>query len=807
MNSSPSRNARYCLLIFTLLFSYGATASISDYTKDMSSSDGFIPVHYDSASGNIYLEVSSWEKEFYYSVMLATGMGDGQAGLDRGQPARQSVVYFQRHGPRVMLMQPNTGFVAGSGDAAEQQAVDESFTRSVIASLPIVKDEGERVLIDASSLFLSDAANVRGTIRARGLGDVRLDNERSAILPRQSSAYPLNTEVRAMVTFSAENPHPAISRIAPDGQHFTIEQHHSFVSLPEQPLAPRKYDPRIGSFATVLSDYSQGFDSDYSDRRVVRWRLEPADPDAYMQGELVEPVSPIVFYLDRALQEPYRSAYIDGIEWWNDAFEAAGFQNAVQVRELPDGADPMDARYSMLQIVHRTGTGPSVGPGLRDPRSGEILRAVPRMDSHRSLVNYNIYAGLLPAYEALGIAPQMSAEEFAMNRRRQHVAHEVGHTLGFAHNFIAAAQDRSSVMDYPFPLITLDENGNPDISEAYRLTMGYADLLAVRYAYTWYPTPEAEARGLADIVAEALDNDHVFLTGADAALSGAYPEVTQWVEGQTMFDALERTMAVRSLLLEHFDEHAIRPDEPMAWLNQRFAHVYLHHRYSVQGITKYIGGMQHRYALRGDGQLPTGVIEAELQREALARIVDVLSPDELAVPERVIALIPPLPAGFGQREPWIDSPAGAALDPLAIARSFAQEVVDNVFHRQRLARVASFHHRDPQQLSLDEVMQTLIVSSWEYEGDTSGPSGDYAQVVQRAVLDGLFTLVSDEQATSAVRDAAHRQLRSLETHLSSRENGSAHEVRALNEITRYLDSGEVPQLRTGVMPPINLPWP
>jgi len=807
MSSSTFRRAKHCLLGLVLTFSCSAMASISDYTANMNSSDGFVPLHLDPGSGNIYLEVSALEKEFYYSVMLATGFGDGQVGLDRGQPARQSVVYFQRHGPRLLLIQPNTRFVAGSGDADEQQAVDESFARSVIASLPIVEEEGGRLLVNASSLFLSDMANVRGSIRARGLGDVRVDSERSAVLPGMTNAYPMNTEVRAMMTFVVDNPHPVINRLAPDGRYFTIEQHHSFVALPEQPLAPRTYDPRIGTFSSVLSDYSQGFEHDYRDRRVARWRLEPGDPEAYMQGELVEPVTPIVFYLDRALREPYRSAYIDGVEWWNVAFEAAGFRNAVQVRELPADADPMDSRYSILQIVHRTGTGPSVGPGLRDPRSGEILRAVPRMDSHRSLVNYNIYAGLLPAYEALGVTPQLSAEEFAMNRRRQHVAHEVGHTLGLPHNFIAAAQERSSVMDYPFPLIALDESGNPDISDAYRLTMGYADLLSVRYAYTWYPTPEAEAQGLTEIALEALDNNHVFLTGADAALSGSYPEVTQWVEGQTMFDALERTMAVRKLLMEHFDERAIRPGEPMAWLNQRFAHVYLHHRYAVQGVVKYIGGMQYRYALRGDGQLPTEVIDVDQQLAALAQIVEVLSPGELAVPERVVALIPPLPSGFDQREPWIESPAGSALDPLAIARSFAQEVVDNVFHRQRLARVASFHHRDPQQLSLDEVMSSLVKAGWGAEADSDG----YTRLVGRAVLDGLFTLVSDDQAGAEVRDAADRQLELLSRRISSSLNTGtqyqAHAGRALREVDRYLETGDVPPLRTGVMSAITLPWP
>lgn len=793
--------------------------TIEDYTSGMQFEDGFIPLYLDGASGNIYLEVNIEEQEFYYSVMLASGFGDGQVGLDRGQPVKQALVRFERHGPRMLLRERNTRFVAGSGDLEEQRAVDESFADSVLASLPIVAEEGERILVNATSWFLSDMGNVRATLRARGLGETRVDGERSVISTQNTRALPVNTEIRAMLTFASDNPTATISRLAPDGRYFTIEQHHSLVQLPEDPLPARVYDPRIGTFSTVLSDYSRGFDQDYRDRRVARWRLVPSDPEAYLRGELVEPETPIVFHLDRALREPYRSAYIDGVLWWNVAFEAAGFRNAIQVQELPEGADPMDARFSLLQIVHRTGTGPSVGPGLRDPRSGEIIRAVPRMDSHRSLVNYNIFAGMLPAWDALGVEPQLSAETFAMNRRRQHVAHEVGHTLGLPHNFIASAQGRTSVMDYPFPLIHLNEQGHPDVSDAYRLTMGYADLLSVRYAYTWFPTPEAEADGLAQISQEALDRGHVFLTGADSALSGSYPEVTQWVEGETMFDALDRTMAVRRVLMAHFDERAIMPGEPMAWLNQRLAHVYLHHRYSVQGVVKYVGGMQYRYALRDDGQLATEVIDAELQRRALSRILDVLSPEELAIPDRIVALIPPLPSGYDRREPWIDSPAGPALDPLAISRSYAQEVVDNLWHRERLARVASFHHRDGSQLSLQEVLSAPVEMSWGMNaaGSGSAPHDDsnghagYLRVLQRAVLDSLFSLVDDDQVTAEVRDAAHFQLNRLASHLDGVRSDDpttlAHQQRAQQELRHYLETGAVPALRTGVMPPITLPWP
>src|SRR5690606_41263676 len=261
--------------------------------------------------------------------------------------------------------------------------------------------------------------------------------------------------------------------------------------------------------------------------------------------------------------------------------------------------------------------------------------------------------------------------------------------------------------------IELDEQGRLDISRAFRPGPGYSDSLAIRYAYTWYPNPEAEAAGLKALVDEALAHGHRFLTGGHAELAGSYPEVTRWVEGRTMFEALDRTRAVRRVLLEHFDERAIRPGEPMSWLNQRLAHVYLHHRYSVEGVVKYVGGMQFTYSPAGDGQAPTTVIPAAAQRRAVREIVDVLSPAELAIPEHIPRLAPPPPSGYdepaswydpavgvelppavGAHATWIESPAGTALDPFAVARSFAQEVVDNLLHPERMARVVAFHASD-----------------------------------------------------------------------------------------------------------------
>jgi len=786
-------------------------ADIANYTRQMNAHEGFIPLYFDAAAGKVYLQIDATDAPVLYTVMLAGGMGANAVRLDRGSPGGQWLVEFERQGQRMLVMAQNTRFGADSQDPAELQAVLESFPRSVMASLPIVAEQQGSVLVDASDWFLQDQWDVRGALRRAGLSDMRVDGTRSALLASSTRAFEGNTEVRAMLTFTGDNPSPLFNRYAPDGRYLTLEQHHSLVRLPESPMPVREFDPRTGNNPVTMEDFSAPLDGEYRRRLVARWRLEPSDEAAYLRGELVAPLEPIVFYLDPALQEPYLSAYRAGVLWWNQAFEAAGFRDAIEVAELPADADPMDARYSILQVVHRSGAGPSVGPGFRDPRSGELLRAVPRMDSHRSLIDYNIYAGLLPAYESTGVTPQLSAEEFAMQRRISHVAHEVGHTLGLPHNFIAATQQRSSVMDYPFPLIEFNDAGELDISRAYELGLGYNDALSIRYAYTWYPDAEAEALGLAAIREEMLGSGHLFFSGADAALSGSYPEVHQWVEGDDMISATERSMAVRRLLLQHFDERAIADGEPLAWLNQRFAHVYYHHRYAVQGLVKTVGGMRYRFALRGDGQAPVTVIPMEEQREALALLLRVLSPEELAVPAHIPEMIPPLPFGYDAREPWLTTTAGPAFDSLALARSFAHEVIDALLHPERLARVAAFHLRDDGQLSLVALLDALVEASW---GET--PMGDhqqdhYLRVLQRSVLDGVFGIVADTRHGAEVRDAAHAALIQLHAALSASTPDQAlwreHHQRARAELGLYLAQGQMPELRAGVAAPLNLPWP
>lgn len=773
--------------------------------------ESFIGVRVDADRNKVLLEVPAarLDRDFMHQSVLATGGGNGALGLDRGQTGGSAIVRLERKGKRVLMTRDNWSVRALGATEATARAATEAFPTSVVASFPIESEANGVLVVDATSFFLTDTYGIAESIRRAQGGSARVDANRSWIEPTRTKAFPINTEIHAVLTFAIDNPGAVLRRAAPDPASPTFEVHHSLVELPSSDgFRPRQNDGRSGIGGSGFQDFAQGLEGTYRDGYANRWRLVPKDPAAYLRGELTEPVKPVVYYLDPGIPEPYRTAFLQGGNWWNKVFEGAGWKNGFQVKELPAGVDPMDARYSLIYWVHRAGPGPSVGPSFSDPRTGEIVRTVVRMDAWRSLVDYNIYAGLLPAAGPNGL--NVSAEEFAMMRRRQHVAHEIGHTIGFSHNYIAHANDRSSVMDYPFPLITVDARGTLDLSKAYAPFAGGWDSLAVRYGYTWYPDAATEAAGLKKIVAEGITRGLRFVADQHADATGSIPDVTRWVEGKTMFDAVERTSAVRRVAIGKFNETAIKPGEPMYLLNMRFAHVYLHHRYSLEGLVKYVGGMDFRYTYRGDGQVPTTIVPAAQQRRALAMALDALEPTALAVPERVQAMIPPMLPGGDPQFNWIGSAGGTAFDEISLAGGLATEVIEGLMHRERLARVVLFRARDAQNPTLDEVIQAIVDRSWGAPPAEDPHTQSLRRVVQRVVLNTLLDRAGDKDALPDVRAVTAMHLEQLDKRIEAMAGGSpadrALRATARREIARALEGEDDPATRTrfDVLP---LPWP
>src|SRR5687768_4313976 len=303
--------------------------------------DVMLPVRYDASTGKVFLTIRRPGEEMLYLNTLAGGVGS--LGLDRGQVGAEAVVRFERNGAQVHLIQTNTTHRAVAGNPALRRSVEESFPRSVLASLPVVSDGPAGIVVDATDFFLSDVFNVIGEIRSARNGTVRIDRDRSAIIAANTKAFPNNTEIRSALSYVTDDPGPELRSITPDGRTIGLQQHHSFVRLPADPLAIRQFDPRAGLFASNPFDFAQGLQGDYRQRGVVRWRLEPSDTAAYLRGELVRPVKPIVYYLDPGIPAPYRTAFVQGVIGWKSIYQVAGWGDEFRVLPCTPGIDPVHA--------------------------------------------------------------------------------------------------------------------------------------------------------------------------------------------------------------------------------------------------------------------------------------------------------------------------------------------------------------------------------------------------------------------------------------------------------------------------------
>jgi hypothetical protein len=724
----------------------------------------------------VWLDIDRWGQEILYINSLPAGLGSNDVGLDRGQLGGTHIVRFDRIGPKVLLTQPNYSFRAISDDEAERRAVRESFAESTLWGFEVAAEDGTRVLVDATAFFLRDSQGVVDRLRMSKQGNYRVDATRCAIYLPRTKAFPKNSEVEATLTFAGENPGSFVRSVTPTADSITLRAHHSFVELPGPGYEPRRLDPRAGYFGESYMDYATPIDQPTVKRFLSRHRLHKKDPSAAVS----EAVEPIVYYLDRGAPEPIRSALLEGARWWNQAFEATGYKDAFRVELLPEGADPMDIRYNLIQWVHRSTRGWSYGGGVTDPRTGEIIKGMVTLGSLRVRQDYLIAQGLLePGNPAV--------EKMALSRLRQLAAHEVGHSLGLAHNYIASTRNRASVMDYPHPWVTLGSDGVPDLSDAYAVGIGDWDKIAITYGYQDFPKGTDEPKALASIVEKALAQGQLFLTDQDARPPGsAHPQVHLWDGGTNAVDELQRLMKVRTAALERFSERNIPMGTPLADLADVLVPLYLGHRYQVEAASKVVGGLTYTYALRGDGQAATTPVSGDEQRRALAAILDTVKPSALALPERILKVLPPTP--FDRTRESFRSHTGLTFDALAPAEAASEQAFSLLFQPERAARLVQYHARDAKQPSLDEVTDKVLAVSWKAP-HAAGYAGEVQRVVDHAALRSLMTLAADENAATQVRAVALAKVGELRGWLKAATSTDpaqkAHWAFALEQMRRF----------------------
>ena len=771
------------------------SSSIGGKTSGMERRDGLIPVYLDAKTGKIHLEIPRDSMRVLFFVTQATGFGSNPIGIDRGASIAEHVARFDRNGERVLVVLENWSYRSSAQNHdAHLRSVAESFPPSTVAALPLVAEEEGRLLVDATDFFIRDWTDVIGTLSRANEGTFAVSKERSSIYRPYTKGFPNNTEVDVALTFaiSSGRPGATVRSIVPDGNAFTLRQHISFVKLPDDGYRPRMLDPRAGYFGISFRDYAQPIQMPLEQRWISRHRLEranPADPNSPIRN-------PIVYYIDRGIPEPIRSATMAGAMWWVQAFDAAGLRGGFRVELLPEGVDPMDVRYNVVQWVNRHERGWSVGGSLGDPRTGEIIKAMARMDSHRARTSYNLYAGLMGVSPDGSIAPAETS--FVLGRVRQVTAHEIGHTLGIAHNYIASTYERGSVMDYPPPRVRLRRDGSIDVSEVYDVGPGEWDVWAIRWGYGIFPEA-SEADSLRAIMAEGLRKGYLFLSDAEARPEFASdPRTSLWDDELGPAQFLNQQMAVRRAAISRFGERNIRPGEPIALLQERFAPVYLMHRFAINSLAKTIGGMEYSYAMRGDGAQATRPVPGEQQRDALSMLIAALQPNELAIPDTVVTLLAPRPYSYAPYVELFGSRTRPAFDELGAAHSLAQLIVDAILQRERAARLVQFATRSDDALTLGEAIDALVAGTWGRSVASSPKLFALQRVGQRAVADRLLSLAADTAASPEVRglvDLHISQLRDRANRLGAQgsDMARAHWRAIAGDFTRWLERRELPE--------------
>ncbi|MDC6363496.1 MULTISPECIES: zinc-dependent metalloprotease [Flavobacteriaceae] len=774
------------ITLFAILYAFCAmlNAQTFDKTKDFQKFNGYFNFYYDDKSDKIYLEVNDLDKEFLYVYALSSGIGSNDIGLDRGQLGNEQVVFFKKAGNKLLLVQPNLEYRAITQNNLERKSVEQAFAKSVLHGFKIEEESKGSYLIDFTEFLMRDAHGVANRLKNTKQGSYGLDKSKSALDFERTKAFPKNVEFDAILTFEGTPSGSWIQSVTPNPSLVTVAQHHSLIELPDDKYQKREFDPRSGSYPFSYYDYATPVQESILKRFVTRHRLEKKNPSAPVS----EAVEPIIYYLDNGTPEPVRSALLEGGRWWNQAFEAIGYKDAFQLKVLPDDADPLDVRYNVIQWVHRSTRGWSYGSSVTDPRTGEIIKGHVSLGSLRIRQDFLIAQALMNQPFAERDDNYQPMLNMALARIRQLSAHEIGHTLGFAHNFAASTNDRASVMDYPHPQFEL-KGSTIDFSNAYDTGIGEWDKVTVAYSYSDFPKGTDEKAALNAILKKAQDDGLRYISDQDARpTGGAHALAHLWDNGKSASQELENVLQIRKTAINNFSMDNIRSGEPNSVLEDVFAPLYFFHRYQTEAVSKLVGGLDYNYATKGDGQRTVHMVNEAVQEQALESILETLDAKVIAIPQDKLDLFPPRAIGYSRTRESFNGRTGVSFDALSAAETAADMTLGLLLHPERASRLIQQKSLDKNQLGLSEVLEETIKN-------TIGASNrdtyldEVQQTINFRVLYHIMNLAAHDAVHPQVNAIAHESLKNLKASLLGGEK-TAIAIEMVRRIDAFLDKPE-----------------
>jgi hypothetical protein len=376
--------------------------------------------------------------------------------------------------------------------------------------------------------------------------------------------------------------------------------------------------------------------------------------------------------------------------------------------------------------------------------------------------------------------------ELALARLRQLAAHEVGHTLGLAHNFAASTDDRASVMDYPHPLIFMNAQAETDFTQAYDVNIGEWDKRTILYGYQDFADDVNEQEELEKILSENKQLGLKYISDQDARpIYGAHLTGHLWDGGASVIEELERMIGLRQKALANFGRDNIPDGTPMADLELVLVPLYLSHRYQAEAVSKIIAGIDYSYAVKGTGENEnTKMVDPTQQEAAIKVLLKTLNPEFLTLPESIITLLPPVPIGYRRGREHFKIRTGLSFDPITAAEVSAGTTLSFMLDGQRMSRLFEQHARDGSRLSVADYLDQLASEFSKNVRNSTKLEKAIAEAVEAQFIFHLIGLAADGSSHHQVSGLARQKLLDYQYGFDGASGG--HSTAILAKINEFL---------------------